>query len=95
MARGLHRIASEVPMRDLRVSIPELAFIGGTRGILGAGIGLLLAGQFSQRTRKKIGIAMLVLGALTTIPVLIGVRRRVGANGQVKRPMNEQPMTTG
>jgi len=82
-------------MRDLRVSIPELAFVGGTRGILGAGIGLLLAGQFSQRTRKRIGVAMLVLGALTTIPVFIGIRRRAGANGHVKRPMDEQPMTTG
>jgi hypothetical protein len=81
MARGLHRIASEVPMRDLRLSIP--------------GLGLLLAGQFSQRTRKKIGVALLVLGALTTIPVFIGIRRRVGANGHVKPSMNEQPMTTG
>ena len=82
-------------MRDLRVSIPELAFVGGTRGILGAGIGLLLASQFSQRTRKRIGFALLVLGALTTIPVFVGIRRRVGANGHVKRAMNEQPMTTG
>jgi hypothetical protein len=77
-------------MRDLRVSIPELAFVGGTRGLLGAGVGLLLAGKFSQRTRKQIGLGLLLLGALTTIPVLIGVRRRVGANGHVRRtPMDE------
>jgi hypothetical protein len=82
-------------MRDLRVSIPELAFVGGTRGMLGAGVGLLLAGQFSQRTRKRIGLALLVLGALTTIPVLVAVRRRAGANGHVRRPMNEQPVTAG
>lgn len=82
-------------MRDLRVSIPELAFIGGTRGILGAGIGLLLAGQLSQHTRKQLGLAMLVLGALTTIPLAVGIGRRVGANGHVKKPMAEQPIATG
>ena len=80
-------------MRDLRVSIPELAFVGGTRGILGAGVGLLLAGQFSQRTRKRLGLALFVLGALSTIPVFIGIRRRAGANGHVKR--SEQQSTAG
>src|SRR5262249_2398428 len=81
------------PMRDLRVSIPELAFVGGTRGILGAGLGMLLAGQFSHRTRKRIGVALFVLGALTTIPVFIGIRRRAGANGHVKRGMDERAVT--
>ena len=66
-------------MRQIQLSIPEVAFIAGTRGALGAGLGLLAAGRMNQTRRRAIGWTLLAVGALTTIPAarrLLG--RRVG-----------------
>jgi hypothetical protein len=53
-------------MRQTQLSIPEVAFIAGTRGALGAGLGLLLSGRIPKR--RAIGWALVAIGALTTIP---------------------------
>lgn len=60
--------------------LPELAAIAGTRGMLGAGIGLLLADQLDRRQRKGVGWTLMAIGALTTIPlamIAFSRRRRV------------------
>jgi len=58
--------------------LPELALLAGTRGMLGAGVGLLLADKLSEDKRKGIGWALMAIGALTTIPLAMIVfsRRR-------------------
>ena len=58
--------------------LPELALLAGTRGMLGAGIGLLLADRLSEDKRKGIGWTLMAVGALTTIPLAMIVfsRRR-------------------
>jgi hypothetical protein len=56
-------------MRETRVSLPELALIAGTRALLGAGIGLLLAGSLPEGQRKAVGWTLLLIGGLTTIPL--------------------------
>ena len=58
--------------------MPELALLAGTRGMLGAGVGLLLADKLSEDKRKGIGWALMAIGALTTIPLAMIVfsRRR-------------------
>ena len=58
--------------------IPELALLAGTRGMLGAGVGLLLADKLSDDKRKGIGWALMAVGVLTTIPLAMIVfsRRR-------------------
>jgi len=68
----------ETSMRRFPISIPELAFIAGTRGIGGVGIGLLLAGCLRAEQRKGIGLGLLAIGVLTTLPVAreVYVRRR-------------------
>jgi hypothetical protein len=58
--------------------MPELALLAGTRGMLGAGVGLLLADKLSDDKRKGIGWALMAVGVLTTIPLAMIVfsRRR-------------------
>jgi hypothetical protein len=56
-------------MRTYDVSIPELAFVAGTRGLAGAGVGLLLSGYIKPDTRKAVGWTLLAIGALTTVPI--------------------------
>jgi hypothetical protein len=58
------------------ITIPELILIAGTRVALGIGIGLLIADRFEAPERKGAGLALLGLGALTTIPLAMEVLRR-------------------
>lgn len=60
-------------MRETRVSLPELALIAGTRGLLGAGIGMLIAGRLGRERRIAAGTALVVVGALTSIPLAMQV----------------------
>ena len=64
------------------VHLPELALLAGTRGALGAGVGLLLSDKLSEEQRKNIGWTLVAVGVLTTIPLaamLFGRRRRSDA----------------
>jgi len=65
-------------MRRVTLSLPELAFVAATRGMAGAGIGLLLAGYLGARQRRRVGLALLAVGALTTVPIAreVLMRRR-------------------
>lgn len=59
------------------MSIGQTGLIAATRGILGAGIGLLLAGKMNDDKRKKLGVPLLVIGLLTTIPIAISVATKL------------------
>jgi hypothetical protein len=60
----------------MKVTVPELALIAGTRGMLGAGIGLLAAGRLSNDQRRVVGRVLLTIGAITTIPLAFQIFRR-------------------
>lgn len=60
----------------MKVTVPELALIAGTRGMLGVGIGLLAAGRLSNDQRRAVGRVLLAIGAITTIPLAFQVFRR-------------------
>ena len=62
-------------MREVSVPLHELAFIAATRGIAGAGLGLLLADQLSPSTRRAVGWTLFGLGAATTVPLAVSVLR--------------------
>ena len=68
-------------MRDRILSVPELGFIVATRGMLGAGVGLLLSDKISAPQRRAVGWTLVAIGAVTTIPAAMAVfgkhRRRV------------------
>jgi hypothetical protein len=60
-------------MKTSKLTLPEIALIAGTRGMIGAGAGLLLAGRLNDDQRKSIGWTLLITGAISTIPLAIEV----------------------
>jgi hypothetical protein len=52
------------------LSIPELSLISATRGMLGAGVGMLVAGMLTDDQRKAVGWTLLAVGAMTTVPII-------------------------
>ena len=60
-------------MRSALLTLPEIALIAGTRGMLGAGIGLLLAPRLKDDRRKAAGWTLLLVGVLSTIPLAMQV----------------------
>lgn len=64
-------------MNERRFSIPELVLFGATRVALGIGIGFLVSRAMNNDERKAAGIALTVVGGATTIPLVIGMVRRM------------------
>jgi hypothetical protein len=63
-------------MKERGMTVPEIMLLGGTRVALGAGIGLLIAGKLKDDQRKSAGLALTIVGALTTIPIVIGIIKK-------------------
>jgi hypothetical protein len=68
-------------MRQATLPVPEIGIIAATRGMLGAGVALLLADRLPESNRKKIGWPLLAIGALSTIPLAIDLVRKVKEQG--------------
>jgi uncharacterized membrane protein YfcA len=82
-------------MRELHVSLPELALVAGTRAMLGAGLGLLLADRLPEDRRKAVGWTLLLVGAATTIPLafeVLGSRRSDERIGRMEPGRSASPM---
>ena len=62
-----------MPTMERKLSIPDLILIAGTRVALGVGIGLLLSDRLNRDQRKAVGLALVGVGAATTIPLAISV----------------------
>jgi hypothetical protein len=60
-------------MKKAALTLPEIALIAGTRGMIGAGAALLLADKLDEDQRKAIGWTLLIIGAISTIPLAIEV----------------------
>ncbi len=60
-------------MKDVEISLTELKLIAVTRGMLGAGIGLLLADTLSPERRRTAGWTLLLIGVVSTIPLAASV----------------------
>jgi hypothetical protein len=67
-------------MKKIDLPLPEFAFVIATRAALGAGIGLLLSQKLARRRARAVGLALVALGALTTIPAVIAIRGSVHRN---------------
>jgi acetaldehyde dehydrogenase (acetylating) len=61
---------------ESRLTIAEIALIAATRPALGAGVGLLVSNRLNEDHRKAAGIALALVGGLTTIPLVLTVARR-------------------
>jgi len=58
------------------LTAPEIGLIAGTRLALGVGIGLLISGRMSSDQRRAAGVALTLVGGLTTIPLIAHVITR-------------------
>ena len=58
-------------MKTNSVTLPEMGLVAMTRGMAGAGIGLLLAERLSPPVRRAVGWTLVGVGAATTIPILL------------------------
>jgi hypothetical protein len=66
-------------MRKVALTVPQVAFIAGTRAALGFGAALLLSGRLTKSRRRAIGLSLVAFGVVTTIPavrILFGHRER-------------------
>lgn len=60
-------------MKRANLALPEIGLIAATRGMLGAGVGLLFADRLSREKRRMVGLSLLAIGALTTVPLIFDV----------------------
>jgi len=60
-------------MKTYNVTVPEVAIVAATRGMAGAGAGLLLSDFIRPDTRRALGWTLLAIGALTTIPIAMAL----------------------
>jgi len=60
-------------LKERKVTVPELVLIGGTRVAIGVGVGLLLKEKLNKDQPKAAGLALLIVGALSTIPLALEV----------------------
>ncbi len=69
-------------MNRIDLSRPQLGFIVATRFALGIGIGLLASAHLAGRRRRRLGKALLALGAVSTAPALYLVFRKNGQRAE-------------
>lgn len=60
-------------MKNTELTFPEIGLIAATRGMLGAGAALLLADRLNDDQRKAVGWTLLIVGAVSTIPLAVQV----------------------
>ena len=65
-------------MKPVNVTLPELGLIAGTRVALGAGLGLLLGSRLAEGPRRAVGWTLLLVGALSTVPLAFEVLGKSG-----------------
>jgi len=63
-------------MRTVALSTPEFGFVVATRAALAFGIGLLISDRLEKSRRRRIGKALIAVGALSTVPAVLLIARR-------------------
>jgi hypothetical protein len=80
-------------MNRIPLSFPELGIISGTRAMLGAGVGLLLADRLNDDQRRAVGWTLVAVGAITTVPILLQLRKASrDSSGNGSRQMEQGRM---
>ncbi|MDB5353449.1 MAG: hypothetical protein JWN86_4696 [Planctomycetota bacterium] len=77
-------------MSHIQITMPELVLVASTRGMIGGGLGLLLADRLPESQRRAVGWTLLLVGAFTTIPLAFAV---LGA-GRASSPNTQRELTT-
>lgn len=64
-------------MKSVVLDLPTFAFVIATRAALAAGVGLLVSEKLSHDRRRRIGAALVAIGAFTTVPAAISLMRGI------------------
>lgn len=67
-------------MTERNFTLPELILWTGTRIALGTGIGMLISKSLSKDAMKAAGLALTIVGGLTTIPLAISIMGKKNSN---------------
>ena len=70
--------AMNFPQRK-SITVPEIALIAVTRGAIGFGAGLLLAGKLRRERRRVLGWTLFLSGLASTIPIALHLFRKSDA----------------
>ena len=73
-------------MKEVHVTLPELALFVGTRAALGTGLGLLLADCLPASRRKAVGWTLLLVGVVTPVPLAFEVLDKLRASPPSELP---------
>jgi hypothetical protein len=60
-------------MKKAQLAPTTIGLIAGTRVMLGIGLGMLLADKFNKDQRHSVGWALFLVGAGTTVPLVMHV----------------------
>jgi hypothetical protein len=63
-------------IKEKSLPVPLIGVIAGTRGMLGAGAALLFLSDMKRSKRRKLGWALFLTGALSTIPLAYRIFRK-------------------
>ena len=55
-------------MQKRELSLPQIFFVVATRALLAGGVSLMLADHLTRQSRRRLGMAMLAIGLITTPP---------------------------
>ena len=66
-----------ISAKRITLTLPEIGLIALTRGALGVGVGLLLSNVLQKNERRSAGLALVAVGALTTVPILLRLRNEL------------------
>lgn len=60
-------------MKTIELKIPEIGLLAMTRAAFGAGVALLISSKLDERQRRAAGVALVLIGAVTTIPFAVQI----------------------
>jgi hypothetical protein len=78
-------------MANVVLNLPTFGFIVATRAALGIGFGLLLSERVPAERRRAVGLALVALGAATTIPAAIALRRGTAEGRRLRGRLDSSP----
>jgi hypothetical protein len=79
-------------MNTVVLEFPMFEFIVATRAILGVGVGLLVASRVPEAQRRLIGLALLGIGAASTIPAVAALMRARKEGNQLELGARVSPV---
>jgi hypothetical protein len=80
-----------VSMKKVELAVPEIGLIAVTRGLLGAGIGFLLADRMDAPTRRALGWTLFSIGAVSTVPLIANVVSKRKENARKEDAIRTEP----